>query len=54
MNAKKVALAVLAYVLVSFALGFTWHLVWFKNAYQGLGVYTREPPIFAFGVGSMM
>lgn len=54
MNAKKFALTVLAYVVVSFVLGFTWHLVLFKDAYHGFGVYTREPPIFAFGVGSMV
>lgn len=54
MNVKKFALAVLAYVLVSFVLGFTWHLVLFKDAYHDFGVYTRENPIFAFGVGSMV
>lgn len=54
MNAKKFTLAVLAYVVVSFVLGFTWHLILFKDAYHGFGVYTQEPPIFAFGVGSMV
>lgn len=54
MNVKKFTLAVLAYVVVSFVLGFSWHLVAFKDAYHGFGVYTREPPIFAFGVGSMV
>jgi hypothetical protein len=54
MNRKKFALATLAYVLVSFVLGFSWHLVLFKQAYAEFGVYTREPPIFAFGLGSML
>lgn len=54
MNIKKFTLATIAYLLVSFALGFTWHLVFFKEAYEAFGVYTREPPIFAFGVGSML
>ena len=54
MNTRKFLLATAAYVLVSFALGFTWHFVFFKEAYDGLGAYTREPPIFAFGVGSML
>lgn len=54
MNVKKFALAVLAYIAVSFVLGFTWHLILFKDAYHSFGVYTREPPIFAFGVGSMV
>ena len=54
MNARKFALAVLAYVGVSFLLGFTWHLILFKDAYHNLGIYTRENPIFALGVGSMV
>lgn len=54
MDTKKFAWTVVAYVAVSFVLGFTWHLVLFKDAYHGFGVYTREPPIFAFGVGSMV
>jgi hypothetical protein len=54
MGIKKYTLAVLAYAVVSFVLGFTWHLILFKDAYQSFGVYTREPPIFAFGVGSMV
>lgn len=54
MNAKTFSLAVLAYVVVSFLLGYIWHLVWFKDSYENLGVYNRENPIFAFGVGSMV
>lgn len=54
MNIKKIALSVLAYVIVSFVLGFSWHLIIFKDLYHGFGVYTRENPIFAFGVGSMV
>ncbi len=54
MNVKKFALATLAYVAVSFVLGFIWHLILFKDFYYGFGIYTRENPIFAFGVGSMV
>lgn len=54
MNARNFALATLAYVLASFVLGYTWHLLLFKEAYFGLGAYTREPPIIAFGLGSML
>lgn len=54
MNAKHFVLATLAYVLVSFALGFGWHLLLFREAYQELGVYTREPPLFALGLTSMV
>ena len=54
MNIKKIALSVLAYVVVSFILGFSWHLIIFKDLYHSFGAYTRENPIFAFGVGSMV
>jgi len=54
MNAKKFTLATLGYVVVTFALAFPWHLIWFKDSYHSLGVYTRENPIFAFGIGSMV
>ena len=54
MNVKKFTLTTLAYVAVSFALGFTWHLILFKDSYHNLGIYTRENPIFAFGVSSMV
>jgi hypothetical protein len=54
MNVRNFVLATLAYVLVSFVLGYTWHLVIFKEAYFGLGAYTREPPIIAFGLASML
>ena len=51
---KPFLLATLAYLVVSFALGFTWHLVLFKEAYTNFGAYTREPPIIAFGFTSMV
>jgi hypothetical protein len=54
MNAKKFTLATLGYVVVTFALAFPWHLIWFKDSYHSLGVYNREHPIFAFGIGSMV
>lgn len=54
MNTRKFALAALSYVVVSVVLGFTWHLILFKDAYHALGIYTRENPIFAFGIASMV
>ena len=39
---------------MTFALAFPWHLIWFKDSYHGLGIYNRENPIFAFGIGAMV
>jgi hypothetical protein len=49
----RFGLAVLAYVLPTFALGFVWHLVLFEAAYDGLGVY-RDDLIIPFGFASML
>jgi hypothetical protein len=54
MNTKKLILGALAYVVVSFVLGYFWYLVLFEDVYFGLGIYTRAEPIFAFGVGAMV
>jgi hypothetical protein len=51
---KNFSLMVFSYMLISFATGFIWHLVLFKQTYQNLGVYNLDQPIFAFGIGSML
>jgi hypothetical protein len=51
---KKMVWAALGYVLISFILGFTWHLVLFKESYEAFGVYTRREPIIPLGVFSMI
>src|SRR5215208_2478364 len=44
-----------AYVAITFALGFVWHLLVFKNLYQRLAIYTRlDKPIIPLGVLSML
>jgi len=51
---KKIALAALGYIIGTFIIGFVWHLVLFKDVYDGFGVYNREPPIIPMGLGSMV
>lgn len=51
---RTVALAALAYIVITFALGFTWHLVLFKDVYESFGVYTRKEPIIPMGLASMV
>jgi hypothetical protein len=46
-------LAVLAYLVPTFALGFVWHLVWFQSYYDALGIYRRDI-IIPFGFLSML
>jgi hypothetical protein len=47
-------LLLLAYLVVSFALGAVWHMVLFKEYYKKLAIYSRiENPRFTFGLSSM-
>jgi hydrogenase-4 membrane subunit HyfE len=50
---RKYWLAVLAYVVPTFPLGYLWHLVWFKTYYEALQVY-RADIIIPFGILSML
>lgn len=49
---KRIALAALAYLLPTFALGFVWHLILFKGYYDALAMY-RGDVIVPFGFLSM-
>jgi hypothetical protein len=50
---KHFALAVLAYLVPTFALGFVWHLVLFEHYYDALAIY-RKDIIIPFGFVSML
>jgi ABC-type sugar transport system permease subunit len=50
---KRYTLAVLAYLVPTFALGFVWHLVLFESYYDALGIYRRDI-IIPFGFVSML
>jgi hypothetical protein len=50
---RRRVLAVLAYVLPTFPLGFSWHLTIFADYYKSLEVY-RSDMIIPFGVIAML
>lgn len=50
---KKHILAVLAYMIPTFPLGYFWHLKFFADDYKSLHVY-RENIIIPFGILSML
>ena len=50
---KKRVLAVLAYMLPTFPLGYLWHLTVFADYYRSLQVY-REDIVVPFGIASML
>jgi hypothetical protein len=49
----RFSLAVLAYLVPTFALGFVWHLTLFEHYYQALAIY-RNDIIIPFGFLSML
>jgi ABC-type sugar transport system permease subunit len=49
----RLLLAMLAYVVPTFALGFVWHLILFEQYYKALAIY-RSDIIIPFGFLSML
>jgi hypothetical protein len=48
-------LLLLGYLVVSFALGAIWHMVFFKEYYKKLAIYSNiENPRFSFGFSAML
>lgn len=51
---KKILLAAFGYILVSFALGASWHFAFFPQVYHDFGIYNRADPIIPLGLLSMI
>ncbi|MEZ6046251.1 MAG: hypothetical protein R3C11_11920 [Planctomycetaceae bacterium] len=49
MNLKRIVAGTLLYLLITFPLAYSWHLVLFKQTYDELGYIERDEPIIAFG-----
>lgn len=49
---RRIVVGALAYLVPTFALGFVWHLILFKNYYDALAMY-RQDVIIPFGFLSM-
>ncbi len=50
---KKFALMFFGYVIVTFVIAASWHLVLFKDIYDQLGIFSRKDPIIPLGLASM-
>ena len=46
--------AVMSYIVITFAIAFPWHFIWFKELIHELGIYNKSEPIFALGILSML
>jgi hypothetical protein len=54
MNARKFILAAIAYVVLTFAIAASWHLVFFKDLYDQLAIFTRKEPLIPLGIVSIV
>lgn len=50
---KIIILATLSYVVLTMAIAFPWHMIWFHDLYAGIGAHTRAEPIIPFGMLAM-
>jgi len=50
----KFCCAILSYIVLSFAIAYPWHLVWFHDLYLSWGAVTRSEPIITLGILSML
>ena len=54
MKNKKLLLATISYVVLTMAIAYPWHMMWFHDLYEGMGAYTRSEPNILLGMLSML
>ncbi len=54
MSLKSYLLAAIAYVIVTFAIAASWHLVFFKELYDEFAIFTRKEPLIPLGIASIL
>jgi hypothetical protein len=54
MTARKFVLAATAYVIVTFVIAASWHLVFFKDLYDELAIFSRKDPLIPLGIVSIL
>ncbi|MCC6155817.1 MAG: DUF1761 domain-containing protein [Candidatus Hydrogenedentes bacterium] len=53
MTGRRV-LAVVSYIVLSMAIAYPWHLIWFHDVYHAMGAVTRPEPNVPLGMLSML
>jgi hypothetical protein len=54
MNMKKIILATASYVVITMAVAYPWHMIWFHDLYEEMGAYTRPEPSIPLGMLAMI
>ena len=47
---KRFWMAVGAYFVITMAVAYPWHMIWFHDKYVAMGAFTRPEPIIPFGM----
>lgn len=50
----KICWGTIGYLIVTFPLAYTWHLILFKDQYDRLNYISRNEPIIAFGFSAIL
>ncbi len=50
MDIKKFIFATVSYFLLTMAIAYPWHLIWFHDLYAKMGAFTRPEPIIPLGM----
>ncbi len=51
---KKTLFATISYVVLTMAIAYPWHMIWFHDIYLEMGAYTRPEPSIPLGMLSML
>ena len=54
MNISKILLATASYVVITMAVAYPWHMIWFHDLYDQMGAFTRAEPIILLGMLAMI
>jgi hypothetical protein len=50
MNIKKFVFATVSFFVLTMAIAYPWHLIWFHDLYLEMGAFTRQEPIIPLGM----
>lgn len=51
---KKLAFATLSYFVLTMALAYPWHMIWFHDLYVEMGAFQRAEPIMPLGMAAVI
>ena len=54
MDVKKIIFSTISFVVLSMAVAYPWHFVWFHDLYEDMGAFTRSEPIIPLGMLAMI